>query len=101
MELFSRSWVSNQEFEDENFSSVAEKLETQEFYIDNADIFVNTKDFSRAEILYWTQTWLKETGFVVSELIEGTFKEFENTNEDAIAISEAMKTVGNLEIKGA
>ncbi len=96
------SLTSAGEFGDErSFESIAKKLEAQKFYIDGADVFVNTKDFSRAEIIDWIQIWLQESGFVVSELIEGTFEEFENTNADAIAISEATAERRNLEIKGA
>ena len=96
------SLTSAREFGDErSFESIAKKLEAQKFYIDGADVFVNTKDFSRAEIIDWIQTWLQESGFVVSELIEGTFEEFENTNADAIAISEVIAERRNLEIKGA
>jgi|ERR1051325_482916 hypothetical protein len=67
------------------------EVEAGSFHIDGTDMLVGVKDFSREEILNWTKVWLSESGFSVTELIEGTFEEFEDTNAEARAIAEARE----------
>lgn len=59
------------------------------FHIDGTDMIVGVEDFSREEILNWTKVWLSESGFSVTELLEGTFEDFEDTNDEARAIAQA------------
>ena len=63
------------------------------FHIDGTDMVVGVKDFSREEILDWTKVWLSETGFSVTELLEGTFEDFEGTNDEARAIAQAKEKI--------
>ncbi|HKR61552.1 MAG TPA: hypothetical protein VJS64_17830 [Pyrinomonadaceae bacterium] len=75
-----------------------------EFHINGTDMLVGVKDFSREEILNWTKVWLSESGFSVTELIEGTFEEFEGTNDEARAIAQAKEKLekdGSIEPGGA
>jgi len=61
------------------------------FHIDGTDMIVGVKDFTREEILNWTKVWLGESGFSVTELFEGTFEDFEGTNDEARAIAQAKE----------
>jgi hypothetical protein len=48
--------------------------------------------------------WLSESGFSVTELIEGRFEEFQDTNDEARAIAQAkekLETEGASEAEGA
>ena len=61
------------------------------FHIDGTDMIVGVEDFSREEILNWTKVWLSESGLPVTELVEGTFEEFQGTNDEARAIAQAQE----------
>jgi hypothetical protein len=80
------------------------EVEAGGFHIDGTDMLVSVKDFSREEILNWAKVWLSESGFSVTELIEGTFEEFQGTNAEARAIAEAKEKLekdGAIEPNGA
>src|ERR1700694_1901823 len=62
------------------------KLGSSEFWIEGTDMIVRTNDFNREEFLSWARVWLVTTGFEVTELIEGSFTEFKNTNRHATII---------------
>ena len=63
------------------------------FYINGTDMLVGVEGFSRDEILNWAIVWLKESGFRVTGLIEGTLEEFLGTNGEAIAIAQAKEVI--------
>src|SRR5215210_2878354 len=74
------------------------------FHIDGTDMIVGVKDFSQEEILDWTKVWLSESGFSVTELLEGTFEDFQDTNDEARAIAQAQAKLekdGAIEPEGA
>lgn len=83
----------------ESLSSVAEfwsgdsdlpLIEAKNSFVDGEDIIVGVKDFDRKDILSWSRVWLAESGYTVTELIEGSRKEFQNTNREARAVTQAM-----------
>lgn len=83
----------------ESLSSVAEfwsgdsdlpLIEAKNSFVDGEDIIVGVKDFDRKDILNWSRVWLAESGYTVTELIEGSRKEFQNTNREARAVTQAM-----------
>jgi hypothetical protein len=67
------------------------EVEAGGFHISGTDMLIGVKDFSHEEILNWTKVWLSESGFPVTELIEGTFEDFEGTNAEARAIAQAKE----------
>jgi len=69
------------------------QVEIGQFSIDSADILVGAKDFSKEELLHWVEVWLKESGFSVSELIEATFEDLKNTNDEARATAQALEAL--------
>jgi len=83
----------------ESLSSVAEfwsgdsdlpLIEAKNSFVDGEDIIVGVKDFDRKDILNWSRVWLAESDYTVTELIEGSRKEFQNTNREARAVTQAM-----------
>jgi hypothetical protein len=62
-----------------------------EFSINGADMFVGVEDFSKEELLQWVVRWLEESGFSDAELIEATFEEFKDTNDEARAATQAIE----------
>lgn len=50
---------------------------------DNTEMIVNVLDFTKEELLIWVKVWLKEMGFVVMDLIEGTREEFNGRNQQS------------------
>ena len=73
-------------------------IETGNFFIDGEDIIVGVKDFDRKDILKWSRVWLAESGYIVTELVEGSSKEFQNTNREARAITEATIEIERMKI---
>ena len=71
-------------------------IEAKDFFIDGQDIIVGVKDFDRKDILKWTKIWLEESGFNVTEIIEGRMKEFKNTNREARAVTQAIIELGRM-----
>lgn len=54
-------------------------------------MIVGVNDFNREELLYWVGVWLTESGFSDPQLVEATFEEFKNTNDEARALTEALE----------
>jgi hypothetical protein len=67
------------------------RIEEGEFSIDGADMVVGVEDFGKEELLHWVVVWLKESGFPDSQLVEATFEEFKNTNDQARAADQAIE----------
>jgi hypothetical protein len=60
--------------------NILAKLEPNGYYIDEhlkGEMYVGVPTFSQAELLEYARIYLKELGFPVSELLEGTWEEFE------------------------
>ncbi len=67
------------------------KVQAGGFYFDGTNMLVGVNDFSREELLHWITVWLKESDFLVTELIEGTHEEFRDTNDDARELTAATE----------
>jgi hypothetical protein len=66
------------------------QVEAGSFRIDGEDMVVGINDFSKDELLHWVEVWLSESGFSAPELLEASFEDFRNTNDDSRALSQAM-----------
>ena len=66
-------------------------IEPGGFEIAGVDMIVGVNDFSREELLQWAEVWLTESGFRDPQLVEATFEEFKNTNDEARALTEALE----------
>jgi hypothetical protein len=62
---------------------------------------VNADNFSKDELLEYARIWLSEKGFTDVQLIEGTYEEFQGSNEDAKAIEIAKKRLNELDKNGS
>ena len=67
------------------------RIEKGEFSIDGTDMVVGVEDFSKDDLLHWVIVWLGESGFPDSELVEATFEEFKDTNDEARAATQAIE----------
>jgi hypothetical protein len=67
------------------------QIPAEGFVINGTDMVVGVNDFSEEELLHWVEVWLHESGLPVSGLIEGTFEEFKDSNEEARAVSQAIE----------
>ena len=83
------SLTSATEFVDENDRH--SQLQPGEFSIDGVDMIVGVNDFSKNEFLHWVEVWLRESGFVDSELLEAAYEDFKDSNAEARAISQALE----------
>ena len=68
-----------------------EKLGQNDYWIEAGDMIVRARDFSKEELLEWVKTWLRETGFKVTALVEASIEEFAETNEQAKMIMSLRK----------
>ena len=66
------------------------EIKVGNFFVDGEDIIVGVKDFDRKDILKWSRVWLTESGYTVTELIERSRTEFDNTNPEARAVTQAI-----------
>ncbi len=67
------------------------KLSDAEYCIEGHKMIVRARAFTKEELLDWVRIWLRESGFGVDELIEGTAKEFDGTNEHLGTIDKFVK----------
>jgi hypothetical protein len=67
------------------------QIPAEGFAINGTDMVVGVSDFSEEDLLHWVEVWLKESGLPVSELVEGTFEEFKDSNDEARAVSQAIE----------
>ena len=67
------------------------------YMIDEADMTVRAEDFSKEELLEWVQVWLVESGFEVSELVEGTLEDFEDSNAHVKAVAHSMRLYSEIQ----
>jgi hypothetical protein len=68
------------EEQDQWVMNILAKLEPKGYYIDQdlkGEMYVGVPTFSQAELLHYARIYLKEQGFAVDELLEGTYEEFE------------------------
>ncbi len=68
------------EKQDQWIRNILAKLEPKGYHIDEnrkGEMYVALPTFSQAELLDYARIYLKELGFEVHELIEGTYEEFE------------------------
>lgn len=72
-------------------------LGSSPYLINGDDMVVNADNFSKDELLEYARIWLSEKGFTDVQLIEGTYEEFQGSNEDAKAIEIAKKRLNELD----
>jgi hypothetical protein len=68
------------EKQDQWIRNILAKLEPKGYYIDEnlrGEMYVSLPTFAQAELLGYARIYLKELGFEVHELLEGTYEEFE------------------------
>jgi len=90
------SLTSATEFLDEGHQH--SQLQPGEFSIDGGDMIVGVNDFSKNEFLDWVEVWLRESGFVDSELLEASYEDFKDSNPEARAVSQALDEKGMKDI---
>ena len=60
--------------------NILSKLEHQSYVMDteiDGEMYINLPDFNQSELLEYSKVYLNDLGFEVSELIEGSYEEFE------------------------
>jgi len=58
---------------------------------DIVEIIIESPEFDKEELLHWAKVYLEEGGFEITELVESTWEQFLGTNEDIIAVEEAIR----------
>jgi hypothetical protein len=70
------------------------RLAADGYWVDGTDLVVRGRDLARDEIVKWAELWLKQNGFAVDGLVEGTLDDFQGTNEHAKMIDLLRTTLG-------
>ncbi len=73
-----------------------QKLGDRDFYCDDEklDMIVRADNFTKEEFLKWVKVCITHKGFPCKDLVESTFEDFKDTNEQAKVIyniSESLK----------
>jgi hypothetical protein len=85
-----KTWFDEGEFE---------IFQLQGYLIRNSrcDMIVSTPEFTKEELLVWTKLFLKEEGYVVTELVEAPVERFAGTNQHAGIVPECASMAEELE----
>ncbi len=73
------------------------ELGDRDFLISDSDrtnMLVRGDSFTKEKLLHWASIWLKDSGFPVTELIEGSAQDFAGTNSHAEIVAALKDSIG-------